>query len=108
MPAARDRLLTLAAWSGLHARGASSRARDRFSCKIGDPVPETFQLFDPPTNAPTPAECAQRCLDWPGCVATAQPTWANARCFLYGVGAVADRPTITNRGWNNVDMCWRR
>lgn len=107
-PPARERLAILAGWFELHERGAGDGARQAFTCKIGAPVPETDQLYEPPTNAPTPAECAQRCLDWPGCVATAQPTWENARCFLYGPGAVAARKDLKNHGWNNVDMCWRR
>jgi hypothetical protein len=102
MPNARVRLATIAGWMELHQRGASKGARAGFKCKVGLPVPDTQQLFDPPTNAPTPEECAQRCLDWPGCVATAQPTWENARCFLYGAGATP----LHNNGWNNVDVCW--
>jgi hypothetical protein len=101
---ARARLATLAGWFELHRHGASAHARDAFICKIGAPVPDVDQLYDPPTNAPTPAECAARCLAWPGCVATAQPTWTNARCFLFGRGALGTHPK--NRGWTNVDTCW--
>ncbi len=103
-PPARDRVTQLARWGELHARGAGPQARAPFTCKVGAPVPDTNQLFDPPTAAPTAHECAQRCLDWPGCVAHAQPTWDNARCFLFSQGAVAQ----TNKGWNNVDVCWRK
>jgi hypothetical protein len=103
LPPARERVKTLARWMELHERGPGRRAREAFTCKVGAPVPDTGQLFDPPTNAPTTGECAQRCLDWPGCVATAQPTWDNARCFLFGEGA----EVIKKKGWNNVDVCWK-
>jgi hypothetical protein len=104
IPDARARVAQLARWMDLHERGAPATARDAFTCKVGGAVPDTNQLFDPPTKAPTSAECAQRCLDWPGCVATAQPTWNNARCFLFGTGAVSK----SGQGWNNVDTCWRK
>ena len=104
IPAARERVTLLAQWSDLHARGAPASAREAFTCKVGAAVPDTNQLFDPPTNAPTRDECAQRCLDWPGCVATAQPTWKNSRCFLFGAGAAS----TAGKGWNNIDVCWKK
>jgi hypothetical protein len=104
LPPARDRVQTVVGWFAMHDRGPGAGAREAFTCKVGAPNPDTDQLFDPPTNAPTPAECAQRCLDWPGCKATAQPTWANARCFLFG----AQTKIVKNKGWNNVDVCWKK
>ena len=104
LPPARDLMQNLAGWMALHARGADPKAKDHFKCKVGGKVPGTHQLFDPPTDAPTEAECATRCLLAPGCVAFAQPTWENARCFLFGEGA----QVTTDPGWNNVDTCWRK
>lgn len=104
IPAARERVVTLARWAELHERGGGEAAREAFDCKVGLPVPATSPLFDPPTSAPTAAECAQRCLDWPGCIATAMPTWNNARCFLYG----PDASPKGGKGWNNIDVCWKK
>ena len=102
---ARQRAEVLARWMELHERGAPESAREAFRCKGGAPQPDADRLFDAPTSGSN-AECAQRCLSWPGCVATAQPTPAPARCFLYGEGALPNKGK--GKGYKNVDVCWRK
>ncbi len=100
---ARRRAEVLARWMALRDGGAPPSARDAFRCKVGAPQPEVNRLFDSPTVGSS-AECAQRCLDWPGCVATAQPTPSPGRCFLYGEDARSSK----GKSWKNVDVCWRK
>ncbi len=99
---ARERAGVIARWMELHERGAPAASRDAFKCKGGAPQPDTNQLFDPTSGSA--AECAQRCLDWPGCVATAQRTTETAPCFLFGEGTRSNK----GKGYSNVDVCWRK
>lgn len=104
IPDARKHLITLTEWVGNRDRFTANNAIDKFSCKVGSPVPDTNVMYDPPTDAEDINECASRCLSDNQCVAIAQPTFKNARCYLYSEGA----QVIKRQGWSNVNTCWKK
>jgi len=104
IPNARKSLITLSEWVQNRDKDNIRKNIDSFSCKVGSPVPDTNLIHDPPTDAEDINECASRCLLDQTCIAIAQPTWKNARCFLYAKGA----QVIKNQGWSNVNTCWKK
>ena len=104
IPEARSKLGKLAQWAEINRNNLNDSLINQFSCKTGSPVPDTNQMFDPPTDAENILECVSRCNADINCVAVAQPTSSKSRCFMYSQGA----QIIKKQGWSNVNTCWRK